>query len=88
MRSSRHRQEPLTELEVEYREIEVSGCWANISPKGAVHLPYTHPNNYLSGIYYVHTVDGADSVTFYDPSDINGILAPQLRAANKYNYQV
>jgi uncharacterized protein (TIGR02466 family) len=26
-------------------------------------------------------------VTFYDPSDINGIFAPQLRAANKYNYK-
>jgi uncharacterized protein (TIGR02466 family) len=77
----------LTELEVEYREIEISGCWANISPKGAVHLPHSHPNNYLSGIYYVHTADGADSVTFYDPSDINGIFAPQLRAANKYNYK-
>jgi uncharacterized protein (TIGR02466 family) len=75
----------LTEIEVEYREIEISACWANISPKGAVHLPHSHSNNYLSGIYYVHTADGADRVTFYDPSEINDVLAPQLRAANKYN---
>jgi uncharacterized protein (TIGR02466 family) len=79
--------EILTKLDVVYSGIEISGCWANVSPKGAIHLPHHHPNNYLSGIYYVHTTEGADRVTFYDPSQINDVLAPQLRAANKYNYK-
>ena len=79
--------ETLTKLDIEHGGIEISGCWANISPKGAVHLPHHHPNNYLSGIYYVHTADGSDRVTFYDPSEINDILAPPLRSANKYNYK-
>ena len=79
--------EILTTLDIEHGGIEISGCWANISPKGAVHLPHHHPNNYLSGIYYVHTSEGADRVTFYDPSEINDVLAPQLSAANKYNYK-
>ena len=79
--------EILTQLDIVYSGIEISGCWANISPKGAIHLPHHHPNNYLSGIYYVHTSDGANRVTFHDPSQINDVLAPQLRAANQYNYK-
>lgn len=77
----------LTKLEIEYGGIEISGCWANISPKGAVHLPHHHPNNYLAGIYYVHTSDGADRVTFHDPSQINDVISPRLRTANQYNYK-
>lgn len=79
--------EILAKLEIDYGEIEISGCWANINPKGSMHLPHHHPNNYLSGIYYVHVADGADRVTFHDPSQINDILAPQLRSANQYNYK-
>ena len=77
----------LKTLEVEHGGVEITGCWANISPKGAVHIPHHHPNNYLSGIYYVHTSAGGDRVTFHDPLQINDILAPQLESANQFNYK-
>ncbi len=54
-------------LKVGYNAIEITGCWANINARGAAHAIHSHPNNLLSGIYYVHTHPGADSVNFHDP---------------------
>ena len=31
----------------------ITGCWANINPPAAYHPTHNHPNNYLSGVYYV-----------------------------------
>src|SRR5690349_14023204 len=32
---------------------EIAGCWANVAaPGGAVRM-HNHPNNFLSGVYYV-----------------------------------
>jgi uncharacterized protein (TIGR02466 family) len=75
----------LQALEVEHEGFQISSCWANISPKGSIHLPHHHPNNYLSGIYYVHTKDGADRVTFHEPRATTDIIAPRLLKANAYN---
>ena len=33
--------------------IEITGCWANVNAQGSSHPPHVHPNNYLSGVYYV-----------------------------------
>lgn len=32
---------------------EVTGCWANVNCPGAARGMHTHPNNFLSGVYYV-----------------------------------
>ena len=50
-----------------YDEIAVTGCWANVSQRGQGHRPHVHPNNYLSGAYYVRTAPGADGIEFHDP---------------------
>lgn len=57
----------LDEYQVRYDSFIITGCWANISPPGGFHIPHLHPNNFLSGIYYVQTDDGADTVSFHDP---------------------
>ncbi len=54
-------------LKLGYDAIEITGCWANINASGAAHAIHSHPNNFLSGIYYVSTHPGADSVNFHDP---------------------
>jgi uncharacterized protein (TIGR02466 family) len=80
-------EEILNKIEAEHHGIEISGCWANISPKGAAHIPHYHPNNYLSGVYYVHTTEGAEKITFHEPSQINDIISPRVRGRNQYNYR-
>ena len=65
-------------LKVGQNEIEITGCWANISARGASHAIHSHPNNFLSGIYYVHTHPGANSVNFDDPRSQTGIIRPPV----------
>jgi Putative 2OG-Fe(II) oxygenase len=36
---------------------------------------HMHPNNCLSGVYYVQTQEGADSITFMDPRSRAFVIA-------------
>ena len=76
-------------LKVGHSEIEITGCWANISASGALHAIHSHPNNFLSGIYYVHTHPGADSVNFHDPRPQAGVIrAPVTELTSQNTDQV
>ncbi len=72
-------------LKVGQNEIEITGCWANINASGASHIIHSHPNNFLSGIYYVHTHPGADWVNFHDPRPQTGIIRPRVTKLTSQN---
>ena len=72
-------------LKVGQNEIEITGCWANINASGASHTIHSHPNNFLSGIYYVRTHPGADSVNFHDPRSQTGIIRPPVTELTSQN---
>ena len=72
-------------LKVAYDSIEITGCWANINASGASHAIHSHPNNFLSGIYYVSTHPGADSVNFHDPRPQTGIIRPPVTELTSQN---
>ena len=57
---------------------ELTGLWANMNPKGAAHPVHSHPNNFLSGVYYLRTHEGADTVNFHDPRSQTGIIRPPV----------
>lgn len=63
-------------LKVGRDSLQVTGCWANVSAPGAGHREHSHPNNYLSGVYYVQTQEGADTINFHDPRPQTGIIRP------------
>lgn len=63
-------------LKITYESFFITGCWANISAKGARHKAHTHPNNFLSGVYYVQAAEGADTITFEDPRPQTYVMAP------------
>src|SRR5262249_16880390 len=54
-------------LKIGHSGFQITGCWANVNAPGAGHQVHDHPNNYLSGVYYVQTHEGADTVNFLDP---------------------
>ncbi|MDX1486834.1 MAG: TIGR02466 family protein [Acidiferrobacterales bacterium] len=68
-----------------YTSIEITGCWANISAPRAKHKVHTHPNNFLSGVYYVKTQEGANTITFEDPRPQANIICPLNREAGEEN---
>ena len=72
-------------LKVRHAGFKITGCWANISAPGAGHRTHDHPNNYLSGVYYVRTHQGADSVNFLDPRPQTGIIRPPVTALTAEN---
>jgi len=65
--------------------VEITGCWANINATGASHAIHSHPNNFLSGIYYISTHPGADSVNFHDPRPQTGIIRPPVTELTSQN---
>jgi len=72
-------------LKIGDEAIDITGCWANLYAPGAAHRAHSHPNNYLSAVYYVRTSPGADSINFHDPRSQTGIIRPavtELTAAN------
>ena len=65
--------------------IEITGCWVNLYGPGAAHRMHSHPNNYLSAVYYVRTWPGADTINFHDPRSQTEVIRPpvtELTAAN------
>jgi uncharacterized protein (TIGR02466 family) len=65
-------------LRIGYDAFEITGCWANVLAKGAAHRTHSHPNNFLSGAYYVRTFPGADTINFHDPRSQAGIIRPPV----------
>jgi len=57
---------------------EITGCWATVLAKGATHKVHSHPNNFLSGVYYVRTQPGSDTINFHDPRSQTGIIRPPV----------
>jgi uncharacterized protein (TIGR02466 family) len=45
---------------------------------GASHKLHSHPNNFLSGVYYVRTGEGADTINFHDPRSQASVIRPPV----------
>jgi uncharacterized protein (TIGR02466 family) len=78
-------EEVLSIIDVEYDRFSITGCWANWNPAGAQHPPHVHPNNFLSGVYYVKAPEGGDSLSFHDPRPQVEVIAPPVRIPNVFN---
>ncbi|MGH6621808.1 MAG: 2OG-Fe(II) oxygenase family protein [Alphaproteobacteria bacterium] len=77
--------EVLDFLKIRQEEIAVTGCWVNVLPPGRAHRAHSHPNNFLSGVYYVSTRPGADTVNFHDPRPQTCIIRPPVTALTADN---
>ena len=72
-------------LKIGTAQYRITGCWANVNAPGASHGTHSHPNNYLSGVYYVQTGEGADTINFHDPRPQIGIIRPPVSALTADN---
>jgi len=77
--------EVLEFLKIAPRDFAITGCWGNVAAPGAWHRMHSHPNNFLSGAYYVQVQEGADTINFHDPRPQTGILRPPVSALTSYN---
>lgn len=72
-------------LKVGHEGFRMTRCWANVSAPGVAHREQSHPNNYLSGVYYVWKQPGADTINFHDPRSQTTIIRPAVRALTTEN---
>ncbi len=61
---------------IRYQDICITGCWANVGFQGSKHRPHAHPNNYISGVYYVTAPAGGNTINFFDPRPQAGVVVP------------
>jgi uncharacterized protein (TIGR02466 family) len=72
-------------LRVGTAAFEITGLWVNVAaPGGAVRM-HNHPNNFLSGVYYVQVQEGADSINFHDPRPQTAVVRPPVTELTAYN---
>ena len=64
-------------LGLEDHKLMITGCWANINPPGSHHPRHTHPNNYLSGTYYVQAAPDTPEIVFSDPRPQSFVILPR-----------
>jgi uncharacterized protein (TIGR02466 family) len=65
-------------LRLGYDAFEITACWATVLTPGAAHRAHSHPNNFLSAVYYLQTHTGADTINFHDPRSQAGIIVPPI----------
>jgi uncharacterized protein (TIGR02466 family) len=65
-------------LRVGYDALEITGCWATVLARGAPHKYHSHPNNFLSAVYYVRTHPGAETLNFHDPRSQASVIRPPV----------
>ena len=72
---------------LKYKSIRITGCWANIGFPGSQHRPHTHPNNFLSGVYYVKVAQGGHTINFHDPRPQAGVIFPPSDELTQFTAQ-
>ena len=72
-------------LKIAEDAFEITGFWANMNAHGAAHRMHSHPNNFLSGVYYVQTSKGADTINFHDPRSQADIIKPPVKGLTAEN---
>ena len=65
-------------LRIGHDAFEITGCWATVLAPGAAHKAHSHPNNVLSGVYYVRTDAGSDRINFHDPRPQAAVIRPPV----------
>jgi uncharacterized protein (TIGR02466 family) len=72
-------------LRISYDAFDITACWATVLAPGAEHRVHSHPNNYLSGVYYLSVRAGADTINFHDPRNQTGVIRPPVSELTREN---
>lgn len=65
-------------------DLVLAEMWINKTVSGQYHRTHTHPNRFLSGVYYVQVPDGAGAIEFTDPIAARVNTAPPLKTSSDF----
>lgn len=72
-------------LQIGTAPFEITGLWINVAAAGGTVRMHNHPNNFLSGVYYVQVQEGADTINFHDPRPQTAVVRPPVSELTAYN---
>ncbi len=72
-------------LKLKDQDLVVTGLWGNVNPPGGRNSPHTHPNNFLSGVYYVSTPGNEGRIVFDDPRAQARVMMPPIHEFTAHN---
>jgi uncharacterized protein (TIGR02466 family) len=78
----------LQSIHARHNGLVITGCWANVNPPDAKHRGHTHPNNFLSGVYYVRVPRGGHHISFSDPRVQRSVMQPRYSRDTVLNASV
>ena len=68
----------LNKLKYDVEDVVITDMWANVLKSAEHHPAHTHSNNFLSGVYYLHSDRGA-SIIFHDPRPAADVIVPRKK---------
>ena len=69
----------------DYRKIDITSMWINVSEPNASHPPHTHSNNLFSGVWYPCENINTSRIHFIDPRPQANQLTPKRKKPNMNN---
>ena len=69
----------------EKSQTKITNMWAIINKKGASNARHTHPNSYLSAVYYIKAPIDCGDILFFDPRSAKVNRKPPTTKPNKLN---
>ena len=64
-------------LGYDVKDLVITDMWANVLKQNEHHPAHTHSNNFLSGVYYLHTSKNSSPIQFFDPRAQAHVLQPR-----------
>ena len=69
----------------DYKKIDITSMWINVSEPNASHPPHTHSNNVFSGVWYPCENINTSHIQFFDPRPQANQLTPKRKKSNSNN---
>ena len=69
----------------DYKKIDITSMWINVSEPNASHPPHTHSNNVFSGVWYPCENINTSNIQFFDPRPQANQLTPKRKKPNMNN---
>lgn len=64
-------------------DVYITQSWANYTEPNQYHHKHSHPNSFISGVFYVNAIKNEDMITFY--KDLPPIYQINYNQPNNYN---
>jgi len=67
--------------------LSILNCWAMVNKQYSSNILHSHPNSFLSGVYYVQAPDNCGALFFRDPREMAHMYEPPITEITLWTLQ-